>query len=82
VDQTVTFEAIRSCIREVAPKNIQDIRLFDVYTGENVDSGRKSLALGLILQEKSHTLTDQEVESVVGSILAGLSGKLAAKLRE
>ncbi|MDJ0807051.1 MAG: phenylalanine--tRNA ligase subunit beta [Gammaproteobacteria bacterium] len=82
VDQAVSFQAIRSCIRDVAPKNIQDIRLFDVYTGENVDSGRKSLALGLILQEKSHTLTDQEVDDVVNTVLKGLAEDLDAKLRD
>ncbi len=78
----MSYAAIRDCIQEIAPKNIQDIRLFDVYTGENIDSGRKSLALGLILQEKSHTLTDQEVEKVVGSVLEGLASELDAKLRE
>ncbi len=82
VDQGVTFEAIRSCIRDLPPKNIQDIRLFDVYTGENIDSGRKSLALGLILQEKSHTLTDQEVDDVVTTVLEGLARELDAKLRD
>ncbi|MEN8179912.1 MAG: phenylalanine--tRNA ligase subunit beta [Pseudomonadota bacterium] len=82
VDQGVNFEAIRSCIRNLALKNIQDIRLFDVYTGENIDSGRKSLALGLILQEKSHTLTDQEVDDVVNTVLQGLARELDAKLRD
>jgi len=82
VDETVSYAAIRECIQTIAPKNIQDIRLFDVYTGENIDSGRKSLALGLILQEKSHTLTDQEVDEVVGSVIRGLADRLDAKLRE
>jgi phenylalanyl-tRNA synthetase beta chain len=82
LDQAVSYAAIRQCIQEIAPKNIQDIRLFDVYTGENIDSGRKSLALGLILQEKSHTLTDQEVDRVVSTVVEGLASKLDAKLRE
>ena len=82
VDRAVSFEAIRACIRKVASKNIQDIRLFDVYTGGNVDSGRKSLALGLILQEKTHTLTDQEVDEVVTAVLQRLAEELDAKLRD
>jgi phenylalanyl-tRNA synthetase beta chain len=82
VDQAVSYAEIRESIQTIAPKIIQDIRLFDVYTGENIDSGRKSLALGLILQEKSHTLTDQQVDEVVGSILEGLADRLDAKLRE
>jgi phenylalanyl-tRNA synthetase beta chain len=82
VDEQVSFQEIRACIREAAPKITTDIRLFDVYTGENIDSGRKSLALGLILQEKSHTLTDQEVDGVVNDVLQALAIKLDAKLRD
>ncbi len=82
VDKSVTFESVRNLIRDESGKIITDIILFDVYTGENIDSGRKSLALGLILQEKSHTLTDKEVENVVARVLNRLDGDLGAKLRE
>jgi phenylalanyl-tRNA synthetase beta chain len=82
VDQEVEFGAIRRSIQQVAPKILQDIRLFDVYTGGKVDSGRKSLALGLILQESSHTLTDPEVESVMEQVLATLSEEYNAQLRD
>ncbi|WP_241086471.1 phenylalanine--tRNA ligase subunit beta [Candidatus Vondammii sp. HM_W22] len=82
VDGQVEFNEIRALIRQTAPEILQDIRLFDVYTGEKVDSGLKSLALGLILQETSHTLTDQEVEDVVSRVLSALSDKFGAKLRD
>ncbi|MCU7918470.1 MAG: phenylalanine--tRNA ligase subunit beta [Candidatus Thiodiazotropha sp. (ex Epidulcina cf. delphinae)] len=82
VDESVTFESIRNLIRDESGKIITDILLFDVYTGENIDSGRKSLALGLILQEKSHTLTDKEVDEVVTAVLDRLAGEYGAKLRE
>ena len=82
VDEDVKFSQISDCIRQVAPEILQDIRLFDVYTGENIDFGRKSLALGLILQGTSHNLTDEDAEGVMGSILKALSDKLNAQLRE
>ncbi len=82
VDESVTFEAVRACVRKAAPEIVKDIRLFDVYTGDNIDLGRKSLALGLILQEKSHTLIDEEVEGVVDTVLKRLSKEFGAKLRE
>ncbi|MBT2971195.1 MAG: phenylalanine--tRNA ligase subunit beta [gamma proteobacterium symbiont of Ctena orbiculata] len=82
VDQSVTFESIRNLIRDQSGKIVTDIILFDVYTGENIDSGRKSLALGLILQEKSHTLTDKEVEDVVAKVLNRLAEDFGAKLRD
>ncbi|MES9940101.1 MAG: phenylalanine--tRNA ligase subunit beta [Candidatus Thiodiazotropha sp. 6PLUC2] len=82
VDESVDFETIRNLIRDESSKIITDILLFDVYTGENVDSGRKSLALGLILQEKSHTLTDKEVDEVVEAVLQRLARETGAKLRD
>ncbi len=82
VDESVSFDRIRNLIRDEAGKILTDILLFDVYTGKNIDSGRKSLALGLILQEKSHTLTDQEVEEVVAAVLQRLARDAGAKLRD
>ena len=82
VENDVSFESIRNVIRDAAGKIVKDIRPFDVYTGENIDSGRKSVALGLILQEKSHTLTDQEVDGVIETVLSRLSDELDAKLRD
>ena len=82
VDEDVTFSQISDCIRQVAPEILQDIRLFDVYTGKNIDFGRKSLSLGLILQETSHNLTDEDAEGVMVRILKALSNDLDAQLRE
>ena len=61
---------------------LKDILLFDVYTGEKIDSGLKSLALGLILQETSHTLTDNEVDGIVDRVLLVLKDELNAQLRD
>jgi len=82
VDEEVKFSQISDCIRQEAPEILQDIRLFDVYTGKNIDFGRKSLALGLILQETSHNLTDEYAEGMMERILHALSDKLNAQLRE
>jgi len=80
--QDIEFEAVKNCIRQAAPKILTDIKLFDVYTGEKIDSGRKSLALGLILQETSQTLTDETVDGVMGNIIQALEKDLNAYLRE
>ncbi|MCB1751026.1 MAG: phenylalanine--tRNA ligase subunit beta [Gammaproteobacteria bacterium] len=82
VDEGVRFSELRDTIRRAAPGILKEIRLFDVYTGKGVDSGLKSLALGLILQETSHTLTDKEVDGVTDRILQALKHKLNAQLRE
>jgi len=82
VDEAVPFSAVKACVEKAATETLQDIVLFDVYTGEKVDAGRKSLALGLILQETSHTLTDEEVEGVMGRVLQALAEELNAQLRD
>ncbi len=78
----VSYQAVLDVIRDVAPPVVRDIQLFDVYTGEKLDSGLKSLALSLILQESSHTLTDAEVEDATGVVLKALEARLSAKLRD
>jgi phenylalanyl-tRNA synthetase beta chain len=82
VDREVSFERLKTCVREAAPAIVRDIRLFDVYTGENIESNRKSLALGLILQDSSRTLTDDDVNEATATVLETLQKELDAKLRE
>lgn len=82
VDHKIGFDQIRQTIRESVPEILREILIFDVYTGEKVDSGRKSLALGLILQESSHTLTDEKVERVMAQIVAALVERYNAQLRD
>lgn len=82
VAREVTYQAVLDVIRDVAPAVVRDIQLFDVYTGEKLDSGLKSLALSLILQESSHTLTDAEIEEATGVVLKALDERLSAKLRD
>jgi phenylalanyl-tRNA synthetase beta chain len=81
VDASVGFGAVRDCVRGAADELLRDLVLFDVYVGPGIDSGRKSMALGLILQADSQTLTDEEVESVIARVLARLAADLNAALR-
>jgi phenylalanyl-tRNA synthetase beta chain len=73
---------IEATIRKVAPETLQNLQLFDVYTGEGIDSGRKSIALGLTLQAHSRTLTDAEVDAAMQAIVTALRADLGATLRE
>jgi phenylalanyl-tRNA synthetase beta chain len=82
VDSDLPWAKVRDCVRRAAPAIVQDIRLFDVYTGDRIEAGRKSLALGLILQDSSDTLTDQKVDAAVSGILEALATELNARLRD
>lgn len=82
VDAELSWARVQTCARNAAPEIVRDIQVFDVYTGGNIDSGLKSLALSLILQDYSHTLTDQETEQAVDAVLSALNTELSAKLRD
>jgi phenylalanyl-tRNA synthetase beta chain len=82
VDQAVTAQNVQDCVRNAAPQTLQKVELFDMYTGEGIDSGRKSLALGLTLQDLSRTLTDSDVEAVQQRIIERLQADLGATLRQ
>jgi len=68
--------------RAAAGALLADLQLFDVYAGEGIDSGKKSLALGLTFQASSSTLTDEEVDAVMAAIVDALEDRLGAKLRD
>ncbi len=80
--EDLPFGKVEKCAKSALSTIVKDIRLFDVYTGDNVDSGRKSLALSLILQDSSKTLTDEEVENAVNGVLSALSSELNVELRD
>ncbi len=61
---------------------LQDLRVFDVYEGRGVETGRKSIAFGLILQDSSRTLTDDDVDAVMMAITGQLEQEFGATLRE
>jgi phenylalanyl-tRNA synthetase beta chain len=81
VDQAVTSRAIQDCIRRHGGQLLREVRLFDVYCGRGIPEGRKSLALGLILQDLTHNLTDSVVDEAVSGIIAGLAEQFGATLR-
>jgi phenylalanyl-tRNA synthetase beta chain len=81
VDQAVTARAVLDCIRRRGGELLRDTRLFDVFRGRGIPEGRKSLALGLILQDFAHNLTDSVVDEAVSGIIAGLAEEFGATLR-
>ena len=82
VDVEIPASALCDMIRQQAGPMLKDVLVFDVYQGKGIESGRKSIALGLILQDSSRTLTDDEVDSVKAGIIGQLEKQFAATLRE
>ena len=67
--------------KNTLPLQLQSVLTFDVFSGKNIEEGKKSVALGLILQDFSRTLDESEVDGAVAAILSGLADKLGVRLR-
>ena len=82
VNETVSFSQLRESVTVAASSLLCDFKVFDVYRGPGIDSGRKSVALGLILQDKSKTLTDVDVDTVISTVRDRLQRELGATIRD
>jgi phenylalanyl-tRNA synthetase beta chain len=81
IEESVTAQSVADCIRGAASELLADLTVFDVYRGEGIDPGKKSLALGLVFQALSRTLNDQEVDALVATAVDSLSRSFGAILR-
>jgi len=82
VDESVSLAVLRENVNVSASGLLSELRIFDVYRGSSIDLGRKSIALGLILQDSSRTLTDDDADAVVAAVVARLRDVLSATIRD
>ncbi|WP_369937778.1 phenylalanine--tRNA ligase subunit beta [Xanthomonas tesorieronis] len=81
VPEAVAWSALASSVRGAVGPLLRDVVLFDRYVGPGVEAGFKSLAMGLILQDNSRTLTDRDVDAVVADAVAALAREHDARIR-
>ena len=81
VPEGVPAAAVLETARKAGGKRLREVVIFDRYTGEGVEKGYKSLAIGLIIQELSRTLKDAEIDALVAGVTAALEEELGATLR-
>jgi phenylalanyl-tRNA synthetase beta chain len=82
VEESLPAERVAELIRRTGGKVVRDVRLFDVYRGEKIGTGKKSLAYGLTYQASDRTLSDKEVAGLRAHILRRLEQELGVKLRQ
>jgi len=81
VDENVENDDIVEEIKRSGPDILKSIRLFDIYRGEQIEQGKKSMAYSLSFREDDRTLKDTEVEIATNKIIECLEKKLNARLR-
>ncbi|MDR3504538.1 MAG: phenylalanine--tRNA ligase subunit beta [Legionella sp.] len=83
VDKQISVMQIESAIRAVIKENwLKAFDVFDVYTGQGIPEGKKSLAVAMTLQDDSRTLVDAEINSLIGAIIKALENEFSIILRE
>ena len=81
VDSAVTVGALEACILSAAKSLLKDVKLFDIYNGANLPEGKKSVAFNLILRADDRSLTAQEADDEVKTVLEALEKDFGATLR-
>ena len=81
VNEDAASSTITAAIASKAGSDLKAANLFDVYVGKGIAKGKKSLTYSLSWQSKNRTLTDDEVDKIMGKIVSFLSKKFNAKLR-
>ncbi|SDS13655.1 phenylalanyl-tRNA synthetase beta subunit [Paenibacillaceae bacterium GAS479] len=82
VDAGVPAAALAAVVREAAGELLESVKVFDVYTGEKLGEGRKSVALALVYRHPERTLTDDEVTAAHASAVSALEQSFSAELRK
>lgn len=81
VDETVAADAVLRAASGAERGLIERVSMFDVYQGDKLEAGKKSLGIEVVLQPRDHTLTDAEIEAVSAKIIAAVAKATGAVLR-
>jgi phenylalanyl-tRNA synthetase beta chain len=82
VDEAVPAGGLIAAAREAAGPELRELRVFDVYRGEQVGPGKKSLAFSVAFQSPERTLSDEDAVELRGRIVARLRERFGAELRD
>lgn len=81
VDKNIDSGEIEKIFKEHSNNLLKNVELFDVYIGNQVSEGKKSMAYKLTFQSKDKTLVDEDINSIIDDMLSDLNEKLGASLR-
>ncbi len=81
VSKDVPASKLISAISSVSPNLISNIKIFDVYEGDNISENQKSIAISLTIQSSEKTLNDNDLEKINDSIIEAVENKTGAKIR-
>jgi phenylalanyl-tRNA synthetase beta chain len=81
LDASIPFATVQACVAGLESGLVESVRLFDVYAGDRLSEGKRSLALRVTYRSPEATLTDAEIEAAHQSVVARLTAELGASTR-
>jgi len=81
LDESVTFDSLKETALKTENKLLKEVSLFDVYTGKNLPKGKKSYALSFTLLDERKTLTDKQIDKIMGKLQQRFEKDFGAQLR-
>ena len=81
IERSYASADVLANVRENAGEHLTDLRIFDFYQGDAVAKDKKSIALGLTWQHPSRTLSEDDINTIIGNCVNGLQDKFDANLR-
>lgn len=81
LDDSITFQKVYDIAWSTEKKLLKKVNLFDVYTGKNLPDGKKSYAVSFTLMDENKTLTDKQIDKIMGKLLTQYQKQLGAELR-
>ncbi|MBK6350420.1 MAG: phenylalanine--tRNA ligase subunit beta [Proteobacteria bacterium] len=82
VEEAVPVQKLLDCVQRAAGAVLRETTVFDIYRGAGIENGRKSVAIGLNLQDVSRTLTDEETDAIVARVVSDLERECSATIRD
>ena len=82
VDRGLPYEAVEKAIRMARLDKLQEVKLFDIFESEKLGKDKKSLALSFTFLDEEKTLTDKEIEGLVGKLISTLEKEVSAEIRK
>ena len=81
VNKDVSAAAILSAAKNADRQHIVDVRVFDIYEGDNLPENKKSVAIGLTFQPDNQTFTDKDIENMMNKVIVEVGKKTGGELR-
>ncbi|MEM7185770.1 MAG: phenylalanine--tRNA ligase subunit beta [Bacteroidota bacterium] len=81
LDDSVSFDSLKNAALQTEKQLLKDVSLFDVYTGRKLPKGKKSYALSFTLQDEKRTLTDKQIDKIMGKLQQRFEKDFGAQLR-